>query len=138
MQCWGWFSSAKNWNYFRSKCTDSLLKSIDKEEYIIEIGEDSYLRLQETLFQNKALWANQWIGFNKIINKPSLVLSSSFTSEHWNWNYGSNKFSQLSKIKRENEFLCFKIQTHILKHYDIQIRKITNSELNIITNRRIF
>ena len=46
----------------------------------MEIGEDSYLRLQETLFQNKALWANQWIGFNKIINKPSLVLSSSFTS----------------------------------------------------------
>ena len=55
MLCWGWFSSAKNWNYFRSECTDSLLKSIDKEEYIIEIGEDSYFRLQETLFQNKAL-----------------------------------------------------------------------------------
>ena len=78
----------------------TLLKSIDKEEYIIEIGEDSYLRLQETLFQNKALWANQWIGFNKIINKPSLVLSSSFTS-NIGIGTGSNKFSQLSIIKEK-------------------------------------
>ena len=137
MQCWGWFTSAKNWNYFRSKCTDSLLKSIDKEEYIIEIGEDSYLRLQETLFQNKALWANQWIGFNKIINKPSLVLSSSFTS-NIGIGTGSNTFSQLSIIKEKMNFYVSKIKLIFLKHYDIQIRKITNSELNIITNRRIF
>ncbi len=137
MQCWGWFSSAKNWNYFRSKCTDSLLKSIDKEEYIIEIGEDSYVRLQETLFQNKALWANQWIGFNKIINKPSLVLSSSFTS-NIGIGTGANKFSQLSKIKEKMNFYVSKFKLIILKHYDLQIRKITNSELNIITNRRIF
>ena len=137
MQCWGWFSSAKNWNYFRSKCTDSLLKSIDKEEYIIEIGADSYLRLQETLFQNKALWANQWIGFNKIINKPSLVLSSSFTS-NIGIGTGSNKFSQLSIIKEKMNFYVSKFKLIILKHYDLQIRKITNSELNIITNRRIF
>ena len=137
MQCWGWFTSAKNWNYFRSECSGSLLKSIDKEEYIIEIGEDSYLRLQETLFKNKALWANQWIGFNKIINKPSLVLSSSFTS-NIGIGTGANKFSQLSKIKEKMNFYVSKLKLTISKPYDIQIRKISDSELNIITNRRIF
>lgn len=137
MQCWGWFSSAKNWNYFRSECSDSLLKTIDKQEYIIEIGEDSYLRLQETIHQNKALWANQWIGFNKMINKPSLVVTSSYTSNIGIGN-GANKFSQLSKIKEKMNFCVSKLKLIFLKQYDIQIRKILKSELNIITNRRIF
>lgn len=137
MQCWGWFSSAKNWNYFRRECSDSLLKTIDREEYILEIGEDSYLRLQETISKNKSLWANQWIGFNKIINKPSLVVSSSYTSNIGIGN-GANKFSQFSKIKEKINFYLSKVKLIIFKHSNIQIRKISNSELNIITNRRIF
>ena len=81
----------------------------------MEIGEDSYLRLQETLFQNKALWANQWIGFNKIINKPSFGIIFVLYLEHRNWNAGANKFSQLSKIKEKMNFYVSKLKLTILK-----------------------
>ena len=65
------------------------------------------------------------------------MLSSSFTS-NIGIGTGANKFSQLSRIKEKMNFYVSKFKLIILKHYDLQIRKITNSELNIITNRRIF
>lgn len=137
MQCWGWFTSSKNWKYFRRECSDDLLHSIDKDDYIFQIGEDSYNRLQETIFQKRPLWANQWIAFNKVVTKPSLVLSCSFAT-NIGIGTGANKFSNFSKIKEIFNFFVSKIKLFFAKTDDVKIKKISKSELEIITNRQIF
>lgn len=137
MQCWGWFTSSENWKYFRRECSDDLLHSIDKDDYIFQIGEDSYNRLQETMFKKRPLWANQWIAFNKVVAKPSLVLSCSFTT-NIGIGTGTNKFSSFSKIKEIVNFFVSKIKLFFVKTDDIKIKKISKSELEIITNRQIF
>lgn len=136
MQCWGWFTSSKNWIDFRSNCSQTILKSVNKEEYLVEIGEDSFNRLQETLFHKRSLWANQWIAYNKVINKPSLVVSTSFIT-NIGIGTGANRFSQLSKIKEKINFYISILKLMFSDQNDIEIRKISKNELEIITNRKL-
>lgn len=136
MQCWGWFTSSKNWTNFRSNCSQTILKSIDKEEYMLEIGEDSFNRLQETLFHKRSLWANQWIAYNKVINKPSLVVSTSFIT-NIGIGTGANRFSQLSKLKEKINFYISMLKLMFSGQNDIEIRKISKNELEVITNRKL-
>lgn len=136
MQCWGWLSTSKNWINFRSNCSHTMLAGVNKEEYLFEIGEDSFNRLQETLYQKRSLWANQWIAYNKVIRKPSLVISTSFITNIGVGN-GANRFSQLSKIKEKMNFYISILKLMFLGQNDIEIRKISENELDIITNRKL-
>lgn len=135
MQCWGWFTSSKNWIDFRNNCSQTVLEGINKEQYLSEIGEDSFNRLQETLFHKRSLWANQWIAYNKVINKPSLVVSTSFIT-NIGIGTGANSFSRLSKIKETLNFSISMLKLFFTNQNDIQIRKISKNELEIITNRK--
>ena len=135
MQCWGWFTSSENWKSFRKVSSDKFLKKINKKSYILNIGEDSYSRLLETIYNNRDIWACRWIAFNYKLKKPSLVPSTTFIKNIGTGNNGTNVTSSLSKIRELlNEYTTY-IKLIFFKFTKIEIKKIKKQELEIITNR---